>query len=118
MSPTERITALTTEQKSRLDEFVDRWTHIALSTDPADRPRAEAAIRETYRQGGLEPPKAIVWCGSPLSLGPIGAIIRDEAASWRNARRGMIAKIESPLKGLNEPRRRRAKRDTEKPPAP
>jgi integrase/recombinase XerD len=31
---------------------------------------------------------------------------------------GMIAKIESPLAGLNAPRRRRAKRDTEKPPAP
>ena len=31
---------------------------------------------------------------------------------------GMIAKIESPLAGLNTPRRRRAKRDTEKPPAP
>jgi len=31
---------------------------------------------------------------------------------------GMIAKIESPLEGLSEPRRRRARRDSEKPPAP
>ena len=31
---------------------------------------------------------------------------------------GMIAKIESPLEGLSAPRRRRAKRDSEKPPAP
>jgi integrase/recombinase XerD len=30
---------------------------------------------------------------------------------------GLIAKIESPLEDLNAPRRRRAKRDTEKPPA-
>src|ERR1700745_4147994 len=31
---------------------------------------------------------------------------------------GLIAKIESPLEGLSAPRRRRAKRDSEKPPAP
>jgi site-specific recombinase XerD len=31
---------------------------------------------------------------------------------------GLIAKIESPLEGLSAPRRRRAKRDTEEPPAP
>jgi integrase/recombinase XerD len=31
---------------------------------------------------------------------------------------GMIAKIESPLEGLRAPRHRRAKRDSEKPPAP
>src|ERR1700739_2389788 len=31
---------------------------------------------------------------------------------------GMIAKIESPLEGLSPPRRRRAKRDRKKPPAP
>jgi site-specific recombinase XerD len=31
---------------------------------------------------------------------------------------GLIAKIESPLEGLSAPRRRRAKRHSEKPPAP
>jgi site-specific recombinase XerD len=31
---------------------------------------------------------------------------------------GLIAKIESPLEGLSAPRRRRAKRDNEEPPAP
>ena len=36
--------------------------------------------------------------------------------SWRAA--GLIAKIESPLEGLSAPRRRRAKRHSEKPPAP
>jgi hypothetical protein len=62
-----RIEQLTGEQIARIPEFVDRWTKIGLCTDPADRPRAEAAIREMYRQGGLEPPRQIVWCGSPLS---------------------------------------------------
>jgi hypothetical protein len=63
-----RIKALTPEQIARFAEFRDRWTQIGLCTDPADQPRAEAAIREMYRQGGLEPPAKIVWCGSPLSL--------------------------------------------------
>ena len=63
------IERLTDEQKARAAEFRDRWMQIGLCTDPADRPRAEAAIREMYRQGGLEPPVRIVWCGSPLSQG-------------------------------------------------
>ena len=66
MSP---IESLTDSQKARAAEFRDRWMEIGLCTDPADRPRAEVAIRETYRQGGLEPPARIVWCGSPLSQG-------------------------------------------------
>jgi hypothetical protein len=71
------IEALTEEQEERFPEFVNRWIKIGLCTDPADRPRAEAAIRKMYRQGGLEPPKAIVWCGSPLSQGLTRAIILD-----------------------------------------
>jgi hypothetical protein len=78
------IEKLTDEQIARIPEFVERWTKIGLCTDPADRPRAEAAIRDMYRQGGLEPPSRIVWCGSPVSqlftqgidrklkIGPVG----------------------------------------------
>ena len=67
MLPT-KIESLTPEQIARLPEFVDKWRQIGLSTAPADRPRAEKAIAEMYRQGGLKPPKHIVWCGSPLSM--------------------------------------------------
>jgi hypothetical protein len=77
MSQTKKITSLTDEQEARIGEFVERWTRIGLCTDPADRPRAEAAIRDMYRQGGLEPPTTIVWCGSPLSQFLTGAIILD-----------------------------------------
>jgi hypothetical protein len=73
-----RIERLTAEQVARLPEFVERWTKIGLCTEPADRPRAEAAIREMYRQGGLEPPTAIIWCGSPLSLALSRAITLDQ----------------------------------------
>lgn len=67
MSP-KKIKSLTPEQKAHMAEYAARWTQIDLCTDPADQPRAEAAIREMYRQGGLAPPAKIVWCGSPMSM--------------------------------------------------
>src|SRR6516164_11490923 len=72
-----QIEGLTPEQIARFAEFRDRWIEIGLCTEPADRPRAEAAVREMYRQGGLEPPAKIVWCGSPLSQCLARAIILD-----------------------------------------
>jgi hypothetical protein len=59
------IESLTAEQIAKFPEYVDRWTKIGLSTEPADRPRAEAAIRWMYRNAGLADPR-IVWTQSPL----------------------------------------------------
>ena len=61
-----RIEHLADEQLARFPEFVDKWTRIGLSTEPADRPRAEAAILAMYKQAGLPKPE-IVWRGSPMS---------------------------------------------------
>ena len=72
-----RIERLTPEQMSRFPEFVEKWTSIGLCTDPANRPNAEAAIREMYGCAGFPAPKKIVWCGSPLSQGLTRAIILD-----------------------------------------
>jgi hypothetical protein len=72
-----RIDKLTDEQIARFPEFVERWTKIGLSTQPADRPATEKAIAMIYRAGGLEPPKEIVWCGSPLSQGFAHAIMQN-----------------------------------------
>jgi len=60
------INKLTPAQIARFPEFVDKWTRIGLSTEPADRARAEAGIELAYKVAGLYAPK-IVWCGSPLS---------------------------------------------------
>src|SRR5437870_382562 len=73
-----KIESLTPEQQSRLSEFAEIWTKIGLCTDPADRPRAEAAINQAYHSAGLKPPQKIVWCGSPLTAGMTRAIILDE----------------------------------------
>jgi hypothetical protein len=70
-----RIERLTDVQIAQMAEYAARWTELGLCTDPADRPRAEAAIREMYQQGGLEPPGKIVWCGSPLSQGLTRAVV-------------------------------------------
>jgi integrase/recombinase XerD len=42
----------------------------------------------------------------------------ETTARYSRVATGMIAKIESPLQGLSAPRRRRARRDSEQPPAP
>jgi len=65
---------LTPRQEARLAEFAQQWTQIGLVTHPADRSRAEAAIRDMYLCAGLAVPKTIVWCGSPLTMGLSRAI--------------------------------------------
>ena len=42
----------------------------------------------------------------------------ETTARYTRVATGIISKIESPLDGLSGPRRKRARRDTEKPPAP
>ena len=41
------------------------WMQSLFSTDPADQPRAEAAVRAFYRALDLEPPQHILWFESP-----------------------------------------------------
>jgi hypothetical protein len=43
----------------------DRWLRIGLSTTPADRPAAEAAVHHAYTARNLKPP-GVVWMDSPL----------------------------------------------------
>jgi len=58
--------------KDEWERFADKWVKICLSTEPADRPRAEAAIRGIYTELGYEPPARIEWARSPHE----GAIMR------------------------------------------
>jgi hypothetical protein len=73
------IEKLTPAQEAMLEEVRQQWIEIGLCTNPADRPKAEAAILESYRLAGLAPPKKIGWCGSPLSQGLTRAIVLDKA---------------------------------------
>lgn len=58
----------------RLSEFKEKWTQIALSTAPADRPMAERGIRKMYESARLLPP-LILWSKSPLAAGISRSVI-------------------------------------------
>ena len=70
-----KITKLTEQQMARMGEFVEKWTNIGLSCEPANRPEAERGIKTAYEIVGLSHPKKIVWCGSPLSQGLTRAFV-------------------------------------------
>lgn len=61
-----RIDTLTPEQKALLPVIRDEWIAIGSSTEPANRPAAEAGVRLAYEIAGLTPPTAFVWRRSPL----------------------------------------------------
>ena len=61
-----KIERLTEAQQSRFPEFVDKWIKIGLSTEPADRPRAEKAIAGIYRLANLKEPR-VIWLPCPIS---------------------------------------------------
>jgi hypothetical protein len=76
------INKLTDEQIGRFPEFVDKWTRIGLSIDPACRQKAEMAINQVYKYAGIKQPRKIVWCGSPLSQGLTRSLILDKKFVW------------------------------------
>ena len=61
-----RIDKLTPEQEESLPAWRDAWLQHGLSTEPADRPRAEAALRFMYREIGETEP-FVLWLDSPAS---------------------------------------------------
>jgi hypothetical protein len=48
-------------------EIQTTWLGYLHSTDPADRPGAEAAVRQFFRAADFEEPRHFCWFGSPLS---------------------------------------------------
>jgi hypothetical protein len=59
-----KIETLTAEQQAKVQEYRDRYFALATNTDPADRPRAEAAARRVAEIGGVKV-KVVVWVLSP-----------------------------------------------------
>ena len=74
MSVTNRLRHLNPAQAQQLTVLLDEWLAIGLSTQPADRGRAEAGVGMAYRATDLEPPVHLIWFDSPLA----GAL----ATSW------------------------------------
>jgi len=62
------ITKLTPEQEAQLKVFTEKWSNIGLSTESANRAKAETGIHSVYKSFGLKPPKKIIWFGSPQAM--------------------------------------------------
>ncbi len=75
MSLIERLDWLTPAQEAQLPEIRDAWIAIGLSTERAERPRAEAAVRLAYRRAELAEPDQIVWVGSPMAGAVLAAAV-------------------------------------------
>jgi hypothetical protein len=58
-----------------------RWDDVARSTEPADRPTAEAAVRALYRIAN-RPEPSILWVDSPRGLVAASTLISGGATSW------------------------------------
>lgn len=71
-----KIESLTQEQKNKFPEYIEKWTRIGLSTEPANRRLAEEGVIEAYKIAGKKPPK-IIWCDSPLSMALTCAVVKE-----------------------------------------
>lgn len=93
------ITKLTKAQEQQMAVYRDQWIKHGRSTEPLNEEAARGACIEFYKQGGLNPPKEIVFQPSPmaavnylkqrfpkLSNSDIYA-----AASWGNLEAGWIS---------------------------
>ena len=59
---------LTENQQIRIGEFTKKWTEIGFDKKPLDRDKVEQAVNLMYRCGGLENPRKIVYCASPMEM--------------------------------------------------
>ena len=66
------------------------WIESLFSTEPADRPHAEAAARALYRALGLEAPQHILWFENPSAGAWAAALLLAPTGLWA----GIVAQVE------------------------
>src|SRR5436305_2364827 len=121
--PTKRDAGVVQEQRWL---FPGRTDHQPLTTRQFSRLFKEAAkaagLRKTLSLHSLRHSFATHLLERGTDIRVIQPLLGHDkletTARYSRVATGMIAKIESPLEGLSAPRRRRARRDTEEPPAP
>ena len=121
--PTERDAGVASEQRWL---FPGRDGDRPLTTRQFGRLFTEAAkaagLRKTVSLHSLRHSFATHLLERGTDIRVIQALLGHDkletTARYTRVATGIIAKIESPLEGLNAPRHRRAKRESEKPPAP
>jgi hypothetical protein len=75
------LTKLPDDLVAQLPAIRDEWLRHGLSTQPADRERAEAGVEHAYRAANLTPPKVVVWLRSPLEGVIASAMFKDQVAA-------------------------------------
>ena len=59
------IESLTPDQEAQMEVYYQKWLKIGLSTGPANREKAAAAIEQIYKAADLAPPK-IMFASGPV----------------------------------------------------
>ena len=73
-------------EDARLAAAADGWLALGLETVPAERGRAEQAVRLAYMRAGLATPERIEWHGSPLAGARAVAELAAAGATGRSVR--------------------------------
>ena len=68
-----QITSISPEQSARFPEYVEKWTAVGLSTEPANFEAAEKAALKAYELCNLEKPLLVLRAGSPFGASVMGA---------------------------------------------
>ena len=71
---TVKITKITPAQTARIDEWVQKWIEIGLSTEPADFEKATNAALKVYKLCNLDKPAVVLHMSSPHGA-TIGGVI-------------------------------------------
>ena len=62
------LNTLNDEQILGITECRDKWIKVGLQTGPVDREAAVVAVNKAYKCAGLQPPKEVVFCTSPIDM--------------------------------------------------
>lgn len=86
------VEELTAEQIRAAATIRDEWIAIGLATGPADRPRAEGAVRAMYAAAHLDPPSEIIWGRSPREGAKTAIALRQKEGQGQGPAR-MLTKV-------------------------
>ena len=91
------IKSLTQEQAEQVDVWRREWHKIGTCTDPADRPRAEAAITKMYQAIGKKPP-VFMWSDSPITAQILIHIFKKENLLMQSLKESLESSLRSSLR--------------------
>ncbi len=86
-----KIEKLTPEQEANLPVVRDRWLEIGLSTESADRQKAEKDIKAAYVVAGLDEPSTILWARSPQEGAILAYLLeKDKVPQYKTLKGGDV----------------------------